>query len=138
MKSRSTFLGLYGGFYFIGVFLGVLFIMATVLIIYYKQISEGYDDKKRFEIMRKVGMSRQEVIGSIHSQVLTVFFLPLLVAGLHIAAAFPMMTKLLALLSLSNVQLYLICAIVCFLIFAAAYLLIYLLTAKTYYRIVGS
>lgn len=137
VEARTSFISLFGGFFFIGIFLGILFIMATVLIIYYKQISEGYDDKERFEIMQKVGMSREEVKGSIRSQVLTVFFLPLIVAGIHIAAAFPMLMKLLALFNLLNVQLYLTCTIVCFLVFAVMYLLIYLLTAKTYYKIVS-
>lgn len=135
--ARTSFIGLYGGFFFIGVFLGVLFIMATVLIIYYKQISEGYDDKKRFEIMQKVGMSHQEVKASIRSQVLTVFFLPLIVAGIHVAAAFPLISKLLALLNLLNTGLYITCTVVCFLVFAVMYVLIYLLTAKTYYKIVS-
>ena len=135
--SRSEFVGLYGGFFFIGIFLGVLFIMATVLIIYYKQISEGYDDKQRYEIMQKVGMTHQEIKNSIHSQVLTVFFLPLIVAGIHIAVAFPIITKLLALLNLLNVQLFLTCTVVCYVVFAVMYLLIYLLTARTYYKIVS-
>ena len=135
--SRSEFVGLYGGFFFIGIFLGILFIMATVLIIYYKQISEGYDDKRRYEIMQKVGMTHQEIKNSIHSQVLTVFFLPLIVAGIHIAVAFPIITKLLALLNLLNVQLFLTCTVVCYVVFAVMYLLIYLLTARTYYKIVS-
>ena len=135
--SRSEFVGLYGGFFFIGIFLGVLFIMATVLIIYYKQISEGYDDKQRYEIMQKVGMTHQEIKNSIRSQVLTVFFLPLIVAGLHIAVAFPIINKLLALLNLLNVQLFLTCTVVCYVVFAVMYLLIYLLTARTYYKIVS-
>ena len=135
--SRSEFVGLYGGFFFIGIFLGILFIMATVLIIYYKQISEGYDDKQRYEIMQKVGMTYQEIKNSIHSQVLTVFFLPLIVAGIHIAVAFPIITKLLALLNLLNVQLFLTCTVVCYVVFAVMYLLIYLLTARTYYKIVS-
>lgn len=135
--ARTSFIGLYGGFFFIGIFLGFLFIMATVLIIYYKQISEGYDDKERFEIMQKVGMSHQEVKSSIHSQVLTVFFMPLLAAGIHIAAAFPMISRLLAVLNLLNVKLYLICTIICFLVFAVMYMLIYFLTAKNYYKIVS-
>ncbi|MFQ7106123.1 MAG: FtsX-like permease family protein [Neglectibacter timonensis] len=135
--SRSEFVGLYGGFFFIGIFLGVLFIMATVLIIYYKQISEGYDDKQRYEIMQKVGMTHQEIKNSIHSQVLTVFFLPLIVAGIHIAVAFPIINKLLALLNLLNVQLFLTCTVVCYVVFAVMYLLIYLLTARTYYKIVS-
>ena len=135
--SRSEFVGLYGGFFFIGIFLGVLFIMATVLIIYYKQISEGYDDKQRYEIMQMVGMTHQEIKNSIHSQVLTVFFLPLIVAGIHIAVAFPIINKLLALLNLLNVQLFLTCTVVCYVVFAVMYLLIYLLTARTYYKIVS-
>ena len=135
--SRSEFVGLYGGFFFIGIFLGILFIMATVLIIYYKQISEGYDDKQRYEIMQKVGMTYQEIKNSIHSQVLTVFFLPLIVAGIHIAVAFPIINKLLALLNLLNVQLFLTCTVVCYVVFAVMYLLIYLLTARTYYKIVS-
>ena len=110
--------------------------MATVLIIYYKQISEGYDDKERFEIMQKVGMSRQEVRATIRSQILTVFFLPLVLAGCHVAAAFPLLCRILALLNLTNTGLYLACAIVCFLVFTAMYVFIYLLTARTYYRIV--
>ena len=137
VDSRSEFVGLYGGFFFIGIFLGILFIMATVLIIYYKQISEGYDDKQRYEIMQKVGMTHQEIKNSIHSQVLTVFFLPLIVAGIHIAVTFPIITKLLALLNLLNVQLFLTCTVVCYVVFAVMYLLIYLLTARTYYKIVS-
>lgn len=137
VDSRSEFVGLYGGFFFIGIFLDILFIMATVLIIYYKQISEGYDDKQRYEIMQKVGMTHQEIKNSIHSQVLTVFFLPLIVAGIHIAVAFPIITKLLALLNLLNVQLFLTCTVVCYVVFAVMYLLIYLLTARTYYKIVS-
>ena len=135
--SRSEFVGLYGGFFFIGIFLGVLFIMATVLIIYYKQISEGSNDKQRYEIMQKVGMTHQEIKSSIHSQVLTVFFLPLIVAGIHISVAFPIIKKLLALLNLLNVQLFLTCTVVCYAVFAVMYLLIYLLTARTYYKIVS-
>lgn len=135
--ARTSFLGLYGGLFFLGIFLGVLFIMATVLIIYYKQISEGYDDKERFEIMQKVGMSHQEVKASIRSQVLTVFFLPLIVAGIHVAAAFPMISRILALLNLMNTELYIACTGVCFLVFAVMYVLIYLLTAKTYSKIVS-
>ncbi len=136
-EAKSSFISLYGGLFFIGVFLGVLFVMATVLIIYYKQISEGYDDKGRFEIMQKVGMSRDEVKSSIHSQVLTVFFLPLIVAGIHILAAFPLISRLLKLLMLSNTRLFLACTGACFLVFAVMYVFIYSLTARTYYRIVS-
>ena len=111
--------------------------MATVLIIYYKQISEGYDDKNRFEIMQKVGMSRSEVREAIHSQVLTVFFLPLIVAGIHVAAAFPLISRLLALLNLYDVKLFALCTAGCFLAFGVMYVIIYILTARTYYRIVS-
>ncbi len=135
--SRVDFISLYGGFFFIGIFLGLLFVMATVLIIYYKQISEGYDDKGRFAIMQKVGMSHAEVKGSIRSQVLMVFFLPLAVAGVHLAAAFPLIARLLALLNFSDTQLYVVCTVSSFLIFAVMYVLIYMLTARTYYRIVS-
>lgn len=136
-QARESFMGLYGGFFFIGLFLGALFIMATVLIIYYKQISEGYEDKERFEIMQKVGMSHQEVKSSIRSQVLTVFFLPLVVAGIHISVAFPIIKSLLAILGLYNVGLYAICTILSFVIFAIMYVIVYLLTSKVYYKIVS-
>ena len=134
-KSSSIY-SLYGSLFFLGIFLGLLFTMATVLIIYYKQISEGYDDKKRFEIMQKVGMSEQEVKHSIRSQVLTVFFLPLIVAGIHTVFAFPLVRKILAMLQLTNVNLYVICTIGSFLVFALIYALIYTLTARVYYKII--
>lgn len=134
--KRHDIYGLYGSLFFLGMFLGLLFTMATVLIIYYKQISEGYEDKKRFEIMQKVGMSNQEVKSSIHSQVLTVFFLPLITAGIHVAVAFPIIRKILLMLSLTNTKLYIICTMASFLVFALIYGFIYLLTAKVYYRIV--
>ncbi len=135
-SQRDNAYGLYGSLFFLGVFLGLLFLMATVLIIYYKQISEGYEDKKRFEIMQKVGMSEQEVKSSIRSQVLTVFFLPLITAGIHVAAAFPIIRKILLMLNLTNTKLYIICTIISFMVFTLIYGLIYLLTAKIYYRIV--
>ncbi|MDE7104919.1 MAG: ABC transporter permease [Ruminococcus sp.] len=134
--ERDSIYGLYGGLFFLGIFLSVLFTIAAVLIIYYKQISEGYDDKNRFEIMQKVGMTEQEVKKSIHSQVLTVFFLPLVTAGIHTAFAFPLIKKILAMLQLNNTKLYAICTIVSLLIFALIYGIIYLLTAKVYYKIV--
>ena len=136
-EARSSFMSLYGGLFFIGVFLGVLFVMATVLIIYYKQISEGYDDRERFSIMQKVGMSRDEVKSAIHSQVVTVFFLPLIVAGIHVTAAFPLISKLLVLMQLTNTKLFIACTGACFLVFAVMYVFVYNLTARTYYRIVS-
>jgi putative ABC transport system permease protein len=135
--SRDSFYTIYGGLFFLGIFLGVLFIMATVLIIYYKQIAEGYDDKERFEIMQKVGMSHDEVKHAIKAQVLTVFFLPLVAAVIHIAFAFKVITKLLLLFNLTNTSLFLACTIATILIFALFYSIVYALTARTYYRIVS-
>jgi len=135
-NERNDAYGLYGSLFFLGVFLGVMFIIATILIIYYKQISEGYDDKNRFEIMQKVGMTEHEVKSSIHSQVLTVFFLPLILAGIHIVFAFSIIKKILLMLMFTNIKLYVACTIGSFLAFALIYILIYLLTAKVYYKIV--
>ncbi len=134
--SRNDFLSLYGGLFFLGIFLGSLFLMATVLIIYYKQIVEGYDDKDRFAIMQKVGMSRQEVKRTVRTQVLLVFFIPLLAAAVHITAAFPMLTRLLNILALDNIPLFLVCTVCTVLVFALIYALVYSMTAKVYYRIV--
>ncbi len=134
--ERDFAYGLYGGLFFLGMFLSVLFTIAAVLIIYYKQISEGYDDKKRFEIMQKVGMTEQEVKKSIHSQVLTVFFLPLITAGIHTAFAFPLIKKILAMMMLTDTRLYILCTVTSFLVFAVVYGIIYMLTAKVYYKIV--
>lgn len=134
--SRGDFLMVYGGLLFLGIFLGALFLMATVLIIYYKQISEGYDDKERFEIMQKVGMSKKEIRKTIRSQVLMVFFLPLAAAVIHIAFAFPMITKLLAVLNLKNTALFMLSTIMTILVFAVIYAIIFSLTAREYYKIV--
>lgn len=135
--SEKSFYSLYGSFFFIGIYLGMMFVIATVLIIYYKQISEGYDDKERFKIMQKVGMSKREVKRAIHSQVLSVFFLPLGVAILHVAVAFPVMTKLLAVLNLANETLFAECTAVSVVVFAVFYAIVYGVTAKEYYRIVN-
>jgi putative ABC transport system permease protein len=134
--SKQDFFMVYGGLFFLGIFLGALFLMATVLIIYYKQISEGYDDKERFEIMQKVGMSRREIKKTIRSQVLMVFFLPLAAAVIHIAFAFPMITKLLAVLNLKNVSLFMLSTVVTILVFAVIYAIVFSLTARAYYKIV--
>ena len=137
MLSRSSFYELYGGLFFIGIYLGSMFIMATVLIIYYKQISEGYDDRERYQIMQKVGMSKKEVKRSIRSQVLSVFFLPLVVAVIHVAVAFKVMTKILGVLNLTNVSLFAVCTIITIAVFAVFYIIVYSITAKEYYRIVN-
>lgn len=135
--TSDEFYALYGGFLFLGIFLGALFLMATTLIIYYKQISEGYDDKERFEIMQKVGMSKEEIKSSIRSQVVKVFFLPIAMATVHVAFAFGMITKLLALFNLTNVQLFFWCSVGTVSVFALIYGAVYLVTAKIYYRIVS-
>ena len=125
-----------GSLLFIGIFLGSLFLMGTAMIIYYKQISEGYEDQKRFEIMQKVGLSRREVRSSVHRQILMVFFLPLLMAMLHITMAFPMIRRMLLLFGMTNTKLFIGCTAGTVLIFAVVYGLIYLMTARSYYHIV--
>jgi len=135
--AKDDFYATYGGLFFLGLFLGILFIAATVLIIYYKQIAEGYDDKKRFEIMQKVGMSRDEIKKSIRSQVLSVFFLPLIAAAIHVAFASKIMTKLLFVLNLTNISLFAACTAAIIVIFTAFYIIVYALTARTYYKIVS-
>ena len=127
---------MYGGFLFLGIFLGVLFLTATVLIIYYKQISEGYEDRRRFAIMQQVGMSRREVRETINAQVLLVFFLPLAAATLHILMAFSMVRKLLMLFALTDITLFILCTLATLLVFSAIYALVYSITAKSYYKIV--
>lgn len=128
--------GLSGGFLFLGVFLGIVFLMATVLIIYYKQVSEGYEDNARFEIMRKVGLSEREARRAIRSQILTVFFMPILVAAIHIAFDFNLVVLLLCLFSLTNVKLTALCTLGTLLVFCAVYAVVYALTARSYYKIV--
>lgn len=135
--ERHESYGMMGGLFFLGLFLGLLFIMATVLIIYYKQISEGLDDRERFAIMQKVGLDREEIRRSIRSQVLLMFFLPLAAAALHVAAAFRMIAELLALLGLTNVSLFVACTIGSVLLFALFYAVIYVLTARVYYHLVS-
>ena len=134
--SKQSFFQLYGGMFFIGLFLGALFLMATVMIIYYKQVSEGYDDKSRFEIMQKVGMSLPEIKSSIKAQVLMVFFLPLLFAMIHIAFAFKVITQLLAVFNFYNIPLFFLCTVGTLFAFAIIYMIVYFFTAKAYYKIV--
>ncbi len=136
-ENRSAFYGLYGGLFFLGVLLGIVFLFAAVLIMYYKQISEGYEDQSRFEIMQKVGMNKREIKKSINSQILTVFFLPLLAAGVHLCFAFPLIYRLLALFNLTNLLLLILVTAVCYLIFALFYVAIYRVTSYAYYSIVS-
>lgn len=135
-ENKKEFTAFYGGFLFLGLFLGTIFIIAAALIIYYKQISEGYDDKSRFEIMQKVGMSKREVKASIRSQVLLVFFLPLFVAVVHVCVAFPMVKKLLEVLNLSNTDPFFWCLLGTVAVFALLYTAVYSVTSRIYYDIV--
>lgn len=136
-NARRDFMSLHGSLFFLGIFLSILFVMAVILVIYYKQISEAYEDKERYQIMQKVGMSQAEVRQSIHSQILTVFFLPLITAGIHVAFALPIIIRMLKLFGFFNTSLFVICALICFLIFAVLYGIIYSITAKAYYKIVS-
>ena len=136
-RNLDEMYSMYGSFLFLGILLGLVFTMAAVLIIYYKQVSEGYDDRERFVIMQKVGMDNRTVKKSIGTQVLMVFFLPLLVAGVHVTVAFPMVSRMLQLFSLQNTRLFALCVVITFMIFAVVYVVVYLLTARTYYKIVG-
>ena len=135
-QQAGTYFIDFAGLYFIGIFLGLLFIMATVLIMYYKQITEGYEDRERFVIMQNVGMSQREVKRSINSQILTVFFLPLLTAGVHVCFAFPFVYKIMTLMGLYDMKLFAICTACVFAGFALFYTIVYRLTAGLYYSIV--
>ena len=137
-QERDYIYSMNGGLFFLGVFLGLLFIMATVLIMYYKQLSEGYDDKRNFSIMRKVGLEKAEIRRSVRSQVLIMFYLPLVTACVHIAFAFPFIMRLLPLVGINDVGLFALCTLVSVVAFALIYAACYALTARTYYRIVGS
>lgn len=125
------------GLFFLGIMLGLMFLMATVLIIYYKQVCEGYEDQSRFEIMQKVGMTQKEIKKSINSQILTVFFMPLAVAGMHLIFAFPIINKLLVMFALTNKNLLISITVICFIVFALFYMLVYHITSKAYYSIVS-
>lgn len=135
-EARESLYGLYGTFLFLGILLGFVFIFATAMIIYYKQISEGYEDRQRFQIMKKIGMSETEVRKTINKQIVLVFYLPLVIAGVHLTFAFPMLEKLLHVLLLSNTGLFIACTLIVFVLFAVIYILIYKATARTYYKIV--
>ena len=135
--NRADFYGTYGGLFFLGIMLSIVFIFAAVAILYYKQLSEGYEDQSRFDIMQKVGMTKGDIRRSINSQLLTVFYLPLLMAGLHLCFAFPFIHKLLMLFNLDNRGLLVGTTAVSFAVFAALYALVYKLTGNAYYHIVA-
>lgn len=135
--GRADLIAINGGLFFLGVMLGAVFLFGTVLIMYYKQISEGYEDQDRFDILMKVGMSRKEVRQSINSQVLTVFFLPLVTAGVHLAFAFPLISKILLLMSATEERLLMMITVCCYLVFALFYVIVYGITSKSYYTIIS-
>ena len=135
--GRIDYIAINGGLFFLGVLLGAVFLFGTVLIMYYKQISEGYEDQDRFDILMKVGMTRKEVKQSINSQVLTVFFLPLVTAGIHLAFAYPLISKILLLMSATEEKILIIVTICCYLVFALFYVIVYMITSKGYYTIVS-
>lgn len=137
MEERADYYALYGGLFYLGVILSIVFIFAAVLIIYYKQLSEGYEDQSRFEIMQKVGMTKRDIRRSIRSQLLTVFFMPLLGAGLHLAFAFPLLEKIIAMFNLNNRMLFIMTTAGSFLVFALFYVIVYRITSNTYYNIVS-
>lgn len=135
--NRQDFLSIYGGLFFIGLILSLIFTSAAVLIIYYKQLSEGYEDAARFEIMQKVGMTKRDIRASINSQLLTVFFLPLIFAGLHLGFAFPFVSKMLTLFNLTNMSQLIMTTALSFLVFAVLYVIVYKITSSAYYKIVS-
>ena len=135
--NRADFYGTYGGLFFLGIMLSVVFLLAAVSIIYYKQICEGYEDQSRFAIMQKVGMTKRDIRRSINSQLLTVFFLPMALSGVHLCFAFPFIHKLLLLFNLSNTPLLIGTTVVSYVAFALLYTLAYKLTSNAYYHIVS-
>ena len=136
-RESVDFIAATGSLFFIGIVLSAVFILAAVLIIYYKQISEGYEDCKRFEVMRKVGMTGKEIRTSINSQLLVVFFIPLAFAGLHLAFAFPMIGKMLNLFGIFNTGLFMVTTLISFVVFAIFYAAVYKVTSNVYYNIVS-
>ena len=137
-EAADEFYGTYGSLFFIGIVLSVLFICAAVLIIYYKQLCEGYEDQPRFAIMQKVGMTAPDIRHSVNSQLLTVFFLPLAGAALHMAFAFPMIRRVLLVFSLNNTALFVATALISLAVLSVVYTLVYRATSNAYYRIVKS
>ena len=134
---RESFYDLYGSLFFLGIMLSIVFLLAAVLIIYYKQISEGYEDHGRFEIMQKVGMTKRDIRKSINSQMLTVFFMPLIFAGIHLAFAFPFISKIFLMFGMDNTLLTIIVNLICFAVFGIFYAMVYKITSSSYYTIVS-
>ena len=136
-SNKNELLSIYATLFYLGILLSFIFMMATVLIIYYKQISEGYEDRERFVIMQKIGMSKKEIRKNINSQLLTVFFLPILGAGIHLCFAFPMITRIFKVMQFTNTALFATTSAITFLVFAAFYCVVYKLTTNVYFKIVS-
>lgn len=135
-ENEQNFYLLYGGLFFLGIFLGTMFLMVTVMIIFYKQITEGYDDRERYQILEKVGMSSREVKDTIKLQIRIVFVLPIFAAAVHVTAAFPMVNRLLKMLNLNNEKLFAGCLAATIIVFAVIYYLVFKVTSRAYYKIV--
>ena len=135
-ENRLTFRGVFASFLFIGVFISLIFVTSQVVIMYYKQISEGYEDKGNFEIMRKVGITDKQIKQSIRSQVLLIFFSPLIIATLHTIVAYPFIEKILRLFLITDNSIFLQALAVTIVVFAIFYLIVYAITSKIYYRII--
>lgn len=135
-ENEQNFYLLYGGLFFLGIFLGTMFLMVTVMIIFYKQVTEGYDDRERYQILEKVGMSSREVKDTIKSQIRIVFVLPIFAAAVHVTAAFPMVNRILKMLNLNNEKLFAGCLAATIIVFAVIYYLVFKVTSRTYYKIV--
>lgn len=135
-ENEQNFYLLYGGLFFLGIFLGTMFLMVTVMIIFYKQITEGYDDRERYQILEKVGMSSREVKDTIKSQIRIVFVLPIFAAAVHVTAAFPMVNRILKMLNFNNEKLFAGCLAATIIAFAVIYYLVFKVTSRAYYKIV--
>ena len=135
--NRESFYDLNGSLFFLGIVLSTVFLLAAVMIIYYKQLSEGYEDYTRYEIMQKVGMTKQDIRKSINSQMLTVFFSPLLMAGLHLCFAFPFLWKIMMMFGLNNRTLIIAITVICYIIFGIFYVVVYKITSNLYFYIVS-
>lgn len=135
-ENEQNFYLLYGGLFFLGIFLGTMFLIVTVMIIFYKQITEGYDDRERYQILEKVGMSSREVKDTIKSQIRIVFVLPIFAAAVHVTAAFPMVNRILKMLNLNNEKLFAGCLAATIIVFVVIYYLVFKVTSRAYYKIV--
>lgn len=135
-ENEQNFYLLYGGLFFLGIFLGTMFLIVTVMIIFYKQITEGYDDRERYQILEKVGMSSREVKDTIKSQIRIVFVLPIFAAAVHVTAAFPMVNRILKMLNLNNEKLFAGCLAATIIVFSVIYYLVFKVTSRAYYKIV--